>query len=266
MRKSAIVCLLGLALLLSGASQVFAGPVMDRVLEKGELVVGITGTQPPLNMVTKSGKIIGMDADLAHLIAANLGVKVSFNKLPFEELLPAVEKGKVDIVISNFSMTLERNRKVAFVGPYLASGKGILTKQKLVEQLQTKEGLNTPDMTVAVLRNSTSQEYVEKSSAKAKIVATGTLDMAVNMLLDDKVDAVVADYPFCSFTAFRHKDQGLVAGESSLSYEPLGFAVQEDALLINWLGNFIETIKGTGVLNQVHNRWFKGGDWLKELP
>jgi polar amino acid transport system substrate-binding protein len=266
MRKIAVLCVVVMLLFAIASAPALAGPVMNRILGKGELVVGITGAQPPLNATTKSGQIIGMDADLATLIAANLGVTLTLKKLPFSKLLPSLHSGKVDMVISNLTMSLERNRQVAFVGPYLASGKGILTKEANIERLQQKDGLNSPQMSVAVMRNSTSQEYVEKSSGKATLVLTDTNAAAVQMLLEDKVDAVVADYPYCSFMAFRHQEKGLQAGESTLSHEPLGIAVKEDTLLINWLENFIATIKATGTLAQIHTRWFKSGEWVKELP
>ena len=124
------------ALAFSLVTAAAAGTSLDRILQKGELVVGITGTQPPLNATTKDGKIIGFDADIAAAIAMNMGVKVKFSKMQFSELLPALEAGKVDMVLSGMTMTLSRNLKVAFVGPYYISGKGILTKAKTIGALQ----------------------------------------------------------------------------------------------------------------------------------
>ena len=56
--------------------------------------------------------------------------------MPFDQLLPSLEKGQIDLVVSSMSMNLERNRTVAFVGPYYASGKGILTKTKKLCMIQ----------------------------------------------------------------------------------------------------------------------------------
>ena len=157
--------------------------------------------------------------------------------MPFPTCVPALKKGKVDMVISSVTMTMTRNLDGAFVGPYYASGKGILTKKKNLAALQQTDGLNSETFTVAVLKDSTSQMFVEQSAGKAKLVLTESYDAAIGMLFVDKVDAVVADLPFCQFTAFRYQDKGLMAGESPLSFEPLGIAVREDALLINWREN-----------------------------
>jgi polar amino acid transport system substrate-binding protein len=242
-----------------------AGPVMDRIKKKGELVVGITGTQPPLNVTAKDNEIIGLDADIARLIAVNMGLKLRFAKFPFPELIPALETGKVDMVLSSMTITPERNLSVAFVGPYYVSGKGILTKEKNVAAVQA-QGLNQPQFKVAALKASTSAALVEKTAPQATLVPTESYDEALTMLFQDKIDALVADYPFCAFSAFRHKDKGLAAGESRLTIEPLGIAVQEDTLLINWLGNFLKALIDSGELNQLLDRWFKDGSWVQQLP
>ena len=264
--KKTIVIVLVAALLLVAVNLAVAGKAMDTILKKGELVVGITGSQPPLNVTDKTGKIIGYDADIARLIGMNLGVKVKFNTMAFADLLPALISGKVDMILSSMTMTLERNRKVAFVGPYYVSGKGILTKTSTIDVLQQAEGLNNPEFKVAALKNSTSQAFVEQTAPKAQLVPAGSYDEAVQMLLQDKVNAIVADYPFCAFTAFRHQDQGIVAGQSKFTVEPLGMAIPEDALLINWLGNFLNMLEASGQLKKLTEKWFQDGSWIKELP
>ncbi|CAB1056835.1 hypothetical protein D1BOALGB6SA_1574 [Olavius sp. associated proteobacterium Delta 1] len=264
--KKTIVLVLVSALLLMAVNIAVAGKAMDGILKKGELVVGITGTQPPLNIADKDGEIIGYDADIAKLIAMNLGVKVKFATMHFAELLPALTAGKVDMILSSMTMTLERNRKVAFVGPYYVSGKGIVTKTQTIGALQQADGMNNPEFKIAALNGSTSQAFVEQAAPKAQLVPTKSYDEAIDMLLQDKVNAVVADYPFCAFTAFRHQDKGLVSGQSKLTVEPLGIAIPEDALLINWLSNFVNMLEASGQVKNLTEKWFQSGSWIKDLP
>lgn len=266
MKKTVVILVLVSLLTLTVVNIAAAGKVMDRILKKGELVVGITGTQPPLNATTKDGKIIGFDADIATAIAMSIGVKIKFSKMAFSELLPALETGKVDMILSSMTMTLKRNVKVAFVGPYYISGKGILTKGQTIAAMQTADGLNKPEFKIAVLKNSTSQEFVEKTAPKAELVTTNSYDEALEMLFQDKINALIADYPFCAFTAFRYEDKELVAGQSKLTYEPLGIAVPEDTLLINWLQNFMMMLEGSGQMKILNQRWFQDGSWIKDLP
>lgn len=185
--------------------------------------------------------------------------------MPFAKLLPALEAGLVDMIISGMTITPNRNLNVAFIGPYYISGKGILTNTQNIASLQDANGLNKPEFTVAVLKNSTSQAFVEKSAPAAKLVKAESYDDAVELLLNDKVNAMVADYPFCAFTAFRHSDKGLLAGQARLTFEPLGIAVPEDTLLINLLQNYMAMLQASGQLKALNNRWFKDSSWIKEL-
>jgi polar amino acid transport system substrate-binding protein len=264
--KKALVLVLVSALVLLGANIAAAGKALDHILKKGELIVGITGAQPPLNITDKNGKIIGYDADIARLIARNMGVDIKFATMPFAELMPALTAGKVDMILSSMTMTLERNLKVAFVGPYYVSGKGILTKPEKISALQQAEGLNNPALRITALKDSTSQAFVEQTAPKAQLMPTPSYDAAVDMLLQDKVDALVADYPYCAFTAFRFQDKGLVAGQSKFTIEPLGIAIPEDTLLINWLGNFLTMLDASGQMKMLNKHWFQDGSWIKELP
>lgn len=266
MKKSIVVVALATVLAVVLATTALAGPALDRILKKGELTVGLTGNQPPFNAKNKAGEIIGMDAALAELIATNMGVKLKLVSMPFAELLPALRAGKVDMVMSGMTVTPDRNLKVAFVGPYYISGKGVLTKIGTVATIQDAQGLNREDLKIAALKDSTSQKMVKEAASKATFVATGSYDEAVKMLLDDQVDVVVADYPFCALTAFRNRDRGLTAGDVRLTFEPLGIAMPEDTLLINWMENFMMMIDGSGVLDALKNHWFNEKVWMKELP
>ncbi len=243
-----------------------AGPVMERIVSKGHVVIGTTGTQPPLNATSKAGELIGLDVDIAKLIAMNMGVEVKFMTLPFSELLPALIAGRVDLVISSMTITPERNMNVAFIGPYYISGKGILTKSKHLDALQGASGLNQPQFKVAALKNSTSQRFVEKEAPKAEFIPVESYDQAIELLFQDKIDVLIADSPFCALTAFRYPDKGLTAGQDRLTFEPLGIAVTEDALLINWVQNFMVSLNGRGELKRLTEKWLKDGSWTSQLP
>ena len=266
MKRNLLVVTLTAVLALTLATTSMAGPALDRILKKGQLTVGLTGGQPPMNARNKAGKIIGMDVSLAELIAKYMDVKLKLSVMPFDRLLPALHAGKVDMIISGMTITPERNLKVAFVGPYYISGKGILTKRGTVSAIQDAEGLNNEKFRIATLKNSTSQAMVEQAAPKARLVTTGTYDEALNMLLKGKVDIIVADFPFCALTAFRNRDKGLTAGDARLTYEPLGIAMPEDTLLINWMRNFMALTEGSGLLDELRNHWFNEEVWMKELP
>jgi len=271
--RAVIVLLLTLAFLAScthkrGPFFLFsASPVLDRILQRGELIVGTTGSMPPLSMTTKAGKIIGFEADLAGFIATAMGVRLKLVTMQFSELIPALEAGSVDMVMSGLTITPERNLKVAFVGPYLVSGKAVLTKIKRLASAKDPSVIDRQEMTVAALKGSTSQEFVEKRMPEVKLVATQNYDEAVAMVIDGKVDAMVADFPICVVSILRYPDQGLLTLIDPFTYEPLGIAVPAtDPLLINWVENFINGLQGSGELDQLKADWFEDASWLRKLP
>jgi polar amino acid transport system substrate-binding protein len=244
-----------------------AVPVLDRILDKGELLVGTSGSQPPLSATTKEGKIIGLDADLATIMAATMNVKLKLVPMPFSELLPALEKGKVDMIISGMGITPERNLKVAFVGPYLVSGKSVLAKSETIASLENVSDINRPNFTVAALEGSTSQLFVKNALPRARLFATKNLDEAVEMVIEDKVNALIADYPFCAVTAFRYRDKSMATVDTPYTYEPLGIALPaNDPLLVNWVENFLASLEGSGDLSRLRARWFLDGSWISKLP
>jgi polar amino acid transport system substrate-binding protein len=241
--------------------------VLERIVRKGELVVGTAGSMPPLNMTTKEGEIIGLEIDIATYMAEAMGVKLRIEAMSFFELLPALESGKIDMVLSGMTIIGKRNLKVAFVGPYFASGKAFLTKDKNIAAAKEGFEINSPDRTLVALKGSTSQAFVEDIITQAKLVTTDNYDEAVAMVIEDKADALVADYPICAVSVMRYPDKGLVPFFSKLTYEPIGVAVPAgDPLLVNWVENFFRNLVGSGRMEALLASWLKSSHWLKRLP
>jgi len=241
-------------------------PVLDRIQAKKELVVGTAASMPPFNMTTKDGKVVGMEIDLANLIAGAMNVKLTLKTIHFNGLLPALEAGQVDMVLSNMTITPARNLKFAFVGPYFVSGKSILIKQKYAESMNEISKINNPDYILTALKGSTSQAFAEKVFPKTKLVPVEDYDQAVAMVREDKAHAMVADMPICQVTAYRYRDAGLMTLKNPLSWEPIGIAIPaNDLLLLNWLQNCLLSIEKDGTLGMIVERWFKDGSWLSQL-
>ena len=244
-----------------------ATPVIDRIQERGQLVVGMTANMPPLNMTTKEGELIGYEVDLARAMAAAMGVKAKMEIIPFGELLPALQSGKIDLILSNMTITPGRNLKVAFVGPYFESGKAFLTKVKTIAMEEEPGDIDAKKAKLVALKGSTSQAFVEKALPDATLITAKDYDEAVNMVLQDKVHAMVADYPICVVSVFRYPNKGLLSVVTTLTYEPIGVGVPAgDPLLVNWVENFMGIAEKTGLLEAIQEKWFLKADWLHRLP
>jgi polar amino acid transport system substrate-binding protein len=272
-RASGLVAMLVAVALVAGSAQLAmaaggtVAPVLDRIQAKKELVVGTAADMPPLNMTTKEGQIIGLEVDIASLFAGGMGVKLTLKQVKFSDLLPALEAGQVDMVISGMTILPERNLKAAFVGPYFASGKSILTKAANADALSDSAKINNPDKVLVTLKGSTSQFFVERVFPKARLVLTDDYDQAVAMVREDKAQAMIADYPICQVSVYRYPDAKLATLKNPISYEPLGIALPAgDPLLVNLVQNMLSTLEKSGELELLMQKWFKDPSWVKSLP
>ena len=250
--RIAVVCLM--LFVIVAATPVFSGEVLDKIVERGEIRVGMTGAQPPLNV------------DMVGVLAVSMGVKPKLVVKPFAELLPALLSGEIDMIVSGMTATLERNTKVAFVGPYIITGKSILTKSSTLARADEASDVNMETVRLAALEGSTSQEFVEDLMPKAKLTPTQDYASAVKMLLEDNVDAVVADMEICQISMLRHPNAELAISEP-LTIEPIGIALPpNDQLLLNLVENYLGALDALGLLEELNKKWFEDGSWLLQLP
>jgi len=248
------------------ANPLWAGSVIDRIQSSRTLVVGTPGDFPPFTVATTSGKLIGMDIDIVKNLAAMMKVNIRFERMEFAKLIPALQDGKIDLAVSGMTMSPERNMQVAFIGPYAVSGQSLLGKRSLLETITDLKELGDARLKIAALKGTTSEAIADKIP-KATITRTDTLDQSLMLLLAGKVDALLADYPFCKVAEVRYPDRGIVMFDKPLTFEALGIAVVgDDPLFLNLLTNYLSIMTGSGTLKKMQDYWFKSNDWIKQLP
>jgi polar amino acid transport system substrate-binding protein len=230
---------------------------LARVTQRGELILGTSGNMPPMTQALADGKVVGFDIDMARLMASGMNVKLNIKVLPFDQLLPALERGDVDVVISNLTMTPERNLHAAFVGPYMTSGKCVITRRADLAKAQEAKDINVPETRLAALAGSTSADFVRTLLPRATLTLVQSNEEGVGLITDNKVDGMMADYPICLSILQRHPEAGFVSLMSLLNYEPIGIAVPaQDTLFINWTENFLQRLQGVGLFDELSNKWF----------
>ncbi len=269
MRRSVFpfVAVLLTAGLASGSAQTADAPVLERIVQSGELRVGLSGDQPPFNAKDRDGHLIGLEVDLANLLAGALRVEAKFVTRPFPQLLDALSAGEVDVIMSGMAITAPRSLKATFVGPYMLSGKSILTKSKTLAAVRSAGEINRANLKLVALANSTSEEFVQKVLPEATLVTTADYTTAVNMVLSDEVDALVADMPICVITVMRHPGKELATLKEPLTIEPIGIALPPgDAQLRSLIDSYLVAFEGTGLLEQLRKKWLENSSWLAALP
>ncbi|MCW3818966.1 ABC transporter substrate-binding protein [Micromonospora sp. DR5-3] len=89
-----------------------------------EIRIGLSPDFPPMEYRDeKSQQLAGVDVELAKALGASLGLKVTFVEEKFDQLMNSVSTGRVDIVMSGISDTVQRQETVDFVDYFKSEGR-----------------------------------------------------------------------------------------------------------------------------------------------
>jgi polar amino acid transport system substrate-binding protein len=260
----AVVTMIMLGTLFPLTSQ--AEDTLQRIIDFKVLNVGMTADQPPMNTVNRNGNVMGFDVDVARALAKAMRVKLDIKIMPFSQLMEALEKDEIDMIISGMAITPERTEQVSFVGPYMMSGKSLLTKDSVLARAREAGEFNRDGLKLLALKGSTSVSFVQEVAPEANLVEVSNYDEAVASILKGEADALVADMPVCELAQLRHPDQGLVTLPKPLTIEPIGIAIsKDDVQLFNLVDNYLETYERMGLLNQLRKKWFEDSAWISQL-
>lgn len=259
--------LLGAVLALGAANLALAGETLQRIIDFKTLKVGMSADQPPMTAINREGGVMGFDVDLARAMAAAMRVQLDIQVMPFGDLLKALQDDKIDMVISNMSITPERSEQAYFVGPYMMAGKSILTRNSVLAEARDSGAFNRSDLRMAAVENGTSAMFIRENAPEAQLVEVKSSDEGVALLLEGKVDALLADMAICRLAVLRHRDAGLVTLQQPLTIEPVGIAVSgDDPQFQNLVANYLDAYGKTGVLGNLRKKWFEENDWIPALP
>lgn len=131
MKRTAFIRQFGLGIcLLLTAWNAWAGS-LEQIRQRGTLVVGVKEDVPLWgHKDSVSGKVTGLEPDLARSIADNLGVKLELVGVQTAGRVDAVTSGRVDVLIATLSDTPERQKQMTLVAPhYYSSGVNVLARK-----------------------------------------------------------------------------------------------------------------------------------------
>lgn len=92
------------------------------------LRIGVSATREPFSFVDDKGRITGHDGDLARLIAQRLNRPIEFQDMKFMALIPALQSGKIDLIVTGMLESEERRKFVDFTQPYYANFQVLVVK------------------------------------------------------------------------------------------------------------------------------------------
>jgi polar amino acid transport system substrate-binding protein len=203
----------------------------EAIRSAGVVKVGSDLTYPPYEFLADgSDTPIGFDVDYANAVGEKLGVKFVFENSGFDGLIPAVEAGRYDVILSGMTDKAERQAKVDFVD-YQTSGFSILVPAGNALGVAKIEDLCGKK--VAMQKGTSQIDFVKGVSAKCpkpiEISEFPTEPEAQLAIQSGRADAGVADTPPMAYfvtTTEAGKKFEMVKGEQ---YETalLGMAVSK---------------------------------------
>lgn len=155
------------------------------------LRVGMELTYPPFETQDKSGKPDGIGVKMAEALAKDLGRPLEIVPMEFSGLIPALQSGNVDVVISSMTATDERRKSIDFSEPYAFTGLAILTGKD--SGVQSVEDLKAPGRVIAVKATTTGESWATKNLPQAKRVAFSEEAACVQEVSQGRADAFLYD-------------------------------------------------------------------------
>ena len=261
--KKFLASLLLSACALSGLAQ--AGMV-DDVVQRGTLRVGMDPTYMPFEMTNKRGEIIGFEVDLLKAMAKAMGVKLELVSTGYDGIIPALLTDKFDMIGSGMTLTQERNLRVNFSEPFIVVGQTLLIRQELQGKIKSYKDLNDAQYRITSKVGTTGEMVAKKLIGKAQYHGYDNEQEALMDVVNGKADAFIYDAPY-NVVALNKAGAGkLVFLDEPFTYEPLAFGLKKgDYDSLNWINNFLRQIKQDGSYDRIHDKWFKKNDWLKEM-
>ncbi|WMN58684.1 transporter substrate-binding domain-containing protein [Pseudoalteromonas xiamenensis] len=172
---------------------------IEPILQRGELRIAMYQHDTPPFYFTQDNTLTGLDVELMQGFANHLGIPARFLRQArtLNEAIQMVEEGKADIAICKLSITFNRAQKVLFTKPYIRLRKALLINRVLLQKQQGKrskyEAIQTLEGKLAVIGNSSYEDYAKQRFVHMEIVPYPTWQDAVNAVRQQQVVAAFRD-------------------------------------------------------------------------
>jgi glutamate transport system substrate-binding protein len=205
--------------------------VQDKLREshiygQSRLRIGVAKFEP-LMSVFEDGEFVGFDIEIARYIAASLGYagddRIEFVQLATEDRIPALQSGRVDIVVSSFSMTEEREKLVSFAGPYFVTTQEVLIPVRMRDRIRTIEDLRRPEHRICASGGSTSEAELARHRIEVRVVKT--VEDCVRGIREGRYDAVSSDETILAGFLSRYPTEFQIVDMPFGTSEQLGIGV-----------------------------------------
>ena len=235
--------------------------VLDEILERGTVRVGVSLFEP-WTMQNDAGQLSGFEIEVADKLAGDMGVKPEYKLYKWEEIMPALMKGEIDIIAGGMAITPERALKINFSRPYADSGISLAANKSKTKGIQKLEELNHESISVAVVSQTVANELASRLFNKSTLKVFNSAEQVEKAILDGDVHIWLASIPQPQFLALRHPEKvDLPLAKPVLSYKA-GFGVRKrEQEWLNFLNAWVTARQADKWLSATHKYWFQTLRW-----
>ncbi len=251
------------------AALAFCGEAAARdlqdVLNTGKLRIGVT-LYAPWATRGADGKLVGFEVDVAHQLAADMGVEAQIFPYDLDRLVPALESGEIDLIAAGLTITPERALHVNFSAPYAESGVGLATHVERTASVTDVTALDSEAFTIAAVEGSVGAELARRLWPRARVQIFASVESASAALLAGEVHGYVEDEPVPTFLALGNPGVIDVPTGRPLLASPAGFAINKgDGDFLAFLNAWITAREADTWLPTTASYWFESLRWQERL-
>ena len=247
-----------LATVLAAASLVSVAHAdqLDDIKKKGEIVVGVLGTDEPNSFVDPASReIVGYEVDLAKAIAARIGVKPVFKQLAVAARIPELTQGRVDILAASLTHNKERESQIDFSLTTFVTGQKVMVKASSgiadVAQLAGKK--------VLTVKGGTQEPNIRKAVPNVDVVTFETTQQAFLALQQGKGVGYVNDEATLVDDLAKlgpaRKDYKILP--TNLSVEPLALGLRKnEPALKKVVDDTLAELEKSGEADKIFMKWY----------
>lgn len=219
------------------------------------LRVGLSADYPPLQY-KQDGAVVGVEPDNARAVAKIMGKELAIFEYPFDELIPALEQGRVDVIMSGMSVTAARSQRVMFAEPYLKVGQMAVMHKDRIGSFAQPWAIYREGVRVGVEPGTTGAAFAERELTEAQISYFADGTEAFAGLRADAIDIYIHDAPTAWQLANSLETDDLISTYKPLTEEYLAWAVRkDDGALVTELNSALRQMRNNGTLQYIINRW-----------
>jgi ABC-type amino acid transport substrate-binding protein len=219
------------------------------------LRVGADADYRPISYPDPSGKMIGFDVDFATAVASHMGVKLQYEGMAWDGIIPALQSKKIDAV-TNLVITDKRKEVVAFSSPYIVQ---TITTVVRADKPDLNPGPNDlSSLRVGVMVSTAAATALEKIPGVKPTTYNTVADEYSDLLLG-RIDVVVIESINGAYVVTATYPGKLRVTGRPLTDDKLLVAAalrKDDTTLLNAMNAAIAQMKSDGSLKATMTKWF----------